>query len=879
MTNNTPKAIHLKDYTPPSYLIQTVDLYFDLQEQHTKVHSRLAMVRQKGIAKDEPLILNGEHLTLEKIQLDGRVLAADAYQLTDETLTLFHLPDAFILEIVTLIKPHENTALEGLYQSNGNYCTQCEAHGFRRITYFLDRPDVMAIYTTTIEADKKRYPVLLSNGNLIASGDKDQGRHYVTWKDPFKKPCYLFALVAGDLAVVEDNFITCSKRKVILKIYVEKGNEDKCSHAMVSLKKAMQWDGQAFGREYDLDIFMIVAVSDFNMGAMENKGLNIFNAKYILARPDTATDTDFGHIEGVVGHEYFHNWTGNRITCRDWFQLSLKEGLTVFRDQQFSGDMNSPVVERISNVRALRSVQFVEDAGPLAHPVRPESYIEMNNFYTATVYEKGAELIRMMHTLLGPDKFRKGMDLYFERHDGQAVTCDNFVQAMQDASDIDLTQFRLWYSQAGTPQLEITQEYNAQQKIYKLMVKQSCPSTPGQAQKNPLHIPLKMALFSAQGQQLELQLADKSEKTKEKVLAITQAEQAFTFINIAEHPVPSLLRNFSAPVKLKVNLSLQQLIFLMVHDTDHFNRWEASQQIATKIMLNLVADYQQGKPLSLQADFIEAVRQLLTAKHIDNALIAQILILPSEVYLGEMMSIIDVEAIVTVRRFMREQIALRLKMELMEVYHANMDTHYHFTAEAVGKRSLKNVCLQYLMLTPDELSEGLALQQFEQSDNMTDEIAAFQALAHADTVHRQTAIDNFYQKWQHNPLVVDKWLMVQATADLDDTLDNIKGLLKHPAFVNTNPNKVRALIGAFGSGNFNRFHAKSGEGYAFLAEQVITLNQINPQVAARLVEPLTRWKRYDEQRQGLLKAQLKRILASPNLSKDVYELVSKSNPS
>lgn len=877
MLTTTPKAIYLKDYTPPAYQIDTVALHFCLNDDKTVVTSKLSMRRAEKIAANTPLVLNGEHLVLAAIALDDRQLTAQEYQLDAETLTLCNLPDTFELKITTIIKPQENTALEGLYQSNGNYCTQCEAHGFRRITYFLDRPDVMAVYTTTIEADKQHYPVLLSNGNLIASGKLEQGRHFATWHDPFKKPCYLFALVAGDLAVVTDQFITCSNKTVTLKIFVEKGHEDQCRHAMASLKQAMRWDEAIYGREYDLDIFMIVAVSDFNMGAMENKGLNIFNAKYILAKSDTATDIDYANIEGVVAHEYFHNWTGNRITCRDWFQLSLKEGLTVFRDQEFSADMNSRVVQRINDVRRLRAMQFVEDSGPLAHPVRPESYIEMNNFYTATVYEKGAEVIRMLHTILGAARFRKAMDLYFARHDGQAVTCDDFVKAMEDASGIDLRQFRLWYSQAGTPQIQVSEDYDAKAKTYTLSLTQACPATPGQSLKQPLHIPITAALFASDGQQINLQLAGETESLQERVLNLTQATQQFTFINVPYQPTVSLLRNFSAPVKLNFNRSVEQLIFLMQYDTDQFNRWEASQQLAAKLMLELITDYQQNRTLQLEQRYLTALKQVLTHPELDKALIAEIFALPTEVYLGELLPSIDVEAIVAVRRFVKAQIAQALQEDFLNIYQANQSHEpYVFSAKAAAQRSLKNICLHYLALVADHSNAELVRQQFLTADNMTDEFAAFQTIVHNDHPQRQAAINDFYAKWQHNALVIDKWLTVQATADIAGTLENIKSLVQHPAFNYTNPNKVRSLIGAFGSSNFHRFHDSTGAGYQFIADQVIHLNSLNPQVAARIIEPLTRWQRYDRPRQKLMKCTLEWIVQQPKLSKDVYEIVAKS---
>lgn len=866
---------YLKDYQPAAFLIKTTDLRFELGEEVTLVKAQLAIVRNSALEGDLPLVLAGVNLHLRSIRIDGNPLLGDTFTIDAEKLTIFKVPDSFTLETEVEIKPQENTALEGLYKSSSNFCTQCEAHGFRKITYYLDRPDVMAKFTTTIVADKTRYPVLLSNGNPIAQGELPDNWHWVTWEDPFKKPCYLFALVAGDLVHTADQFTTQSGRKVDLKIYVEKGNEDKCAHAMESLKKAMRWDEETFGREYDLDIFMIVAVSDFNMGAMENKGLNIFNTKYILANPKTGTDVDYEGIEGVVGHEYFHNWTGNRITCRDWFQLSLKEGLTVFRDHEFSADMNSRAVVRIDNVRRLRSMQFPEDASPLAHPVRPESYIEMNNFYTATVYEKGAEVIRMMHTLLGKEGFRRGMDLYFQRHDGQAVTCDEFVKAMEDANQVDLGQFRLWYSQAGTPSLTITSHYDAEHKTYDLTVKQSCPPTPGQIDKLAMHIPLKMALLAKDGSELVLELADGSAAagTTTCVLNVKEAEQTFRFGNVSEKPVPSLLRGFSAPVKLHYGYSEQELIFLLAHDSDDFNRWEAGQQLATRIILQLVDDYRADRSLQLNPALVQALRIALANPNLDNALKAQLLSLPTETELAESMEVIDVEGLVAARRFVRQQLAEQLASEFHALYLENHTQQpYDFNHHAAGQRSLKNAALAYLIWLNKLEPLQLCLQQFKQADNMTDQSTALRLLANKDCSERQEALADFYQQWQHEALVIDKWFTIQATSELPDTLVQVKQLLSHPDFNIKNPNRARSLISAFAT-NFSEFNRADGQGYQLLAEQVLRLDNLNPQIAARMVQPLTRWKRFDEKRQQLMQQQLARIMQAEQLSKDVYEIV------
>jgi len=871
MQNTTAKPIYLKDYTVSDYLIDTVALEFDLGEEFALVTAKLTFHTNPANLQPNPnLILNGEKLELISVMLDGKYLTATRFHKTDASLTILDVPKTFTLEIQTRIKPQENTALSGLYKSSGNFCTQCEAEGFRRITYFLDRPDVMALFTTTIIADKKRYPVLLSNGNRVASKQLPHGKHSATWQDPFKKPCYLFALVAGDLDCVEDFFITQSGRQVVLRIYVEQGNLDKCAHAMQAVKKAMQWDEEKFGREYDLDIYMIVAVSDFNMGAMENKGLNIFNTQYILAKPETATDIDYVHIESVIAHEYCHNWTGNRITCRDWFQLSLKEGLTIFRDQSFTADTTSPTVARINDVIDLRTSQFPEDAGPLAHPVRPESYVEINNFYTATVYNKGAEVIRMQQTLLGEAAFRKGMDLYFMRYDGQAVTIEEFVKSMEDASGMDLTQFRLWYSQAGTPVLDVTDHYDAQQKMYTLKIKQSCPATPQQAEKKPLHIPVKMGLLDVAGKELMHDL-----------LQVKNSEQEFQFTNIASQPIPSLLRGFSAPVKINYAYSDAALQLLFKHDTDLFNRWEAGQRYTIKLILGLINDYRANKPLRLPADYTAIFQHLLQTMQDDKLLLAEMLMLPSEKYLAEQMTVIDVEAIHEVREFVQTALAQQLQAQFFDLYQENheLKSARKFTMQIVEKRQLKNLCLSYLMMLGDsEKYKQLALQQFKAAllTNMTDSMAALRCLVNVACPEREAALAQFYQQWQSDSLVIDKWFALQASAKLPDTLSRVKSLLQHPAFDIRNPNKVYSLIGAFGQRNPVRFHAVNGEGYQFLAECVLKLDPLNPQIAARMIKPLSDWQRYDQQRQHLMRDQLAGILRSKTISRDVGELVSKS---
>lgn len=880
MDKSTPQAIHLKDYAPPPYLIDTVDLAFDLGEDVTRVRSRLAIRANPDAASPAgALVLDGQDMRLVSVALDGRTLDPSEYSVGPESLTIPGPPEAFSLEVVTELKPQENTSLSGLYRTSGNFCTQCEAEGFRKITYFLDRPDVMARYRTTITADALKYPVMLSNGNLVASSKMEgDGRHTVTWEDPFAKPSYLFALVAGVLVHVEDSYVTRSGRTVTLRIYVEPGNQDKCGHAMASLKKSMAWDEEVFGLEYDLDIFMIVAVGDFNMGAMENKGLNVFNTKYVLAKPETATDTDFLGVEAVVAHEYFHNWTGNRVTCRDWFQLSLKEGLTVFRDQEFSSDMHSRPVKRIADVQRLRAAQFPEDSGPMAHPVRPDSYIEINNFYTTTVYEKGAEVVRMIHTLLGADGFRKGMDLYFERHDGQAVTCDDFVAAMEDAAGKDLGQFRRWYSQAGTPELAVTGEYDAAARTYRLTVRQSCPPTPGQPTKLPFHIPLALGLLDPSGADIPLRLAgEPGPAGTSRVLDVTGPEQVFEFVDVPRQPVPSLLRGFSAPVKLRAPYTDDDLTFLMAHDGDAFNRWEAGQTLATRLLLDLVADRAENRPLELSPGFIDAFSRILKDPDLDPAFAAQALTLPSEGYLGQQMPVIDVDGIHEVRTFARRAIAGRLRDDLLATYRAmGGNEPFSIDAAAIGRRALKNLALGYLMALEDAEAVELCVGQFHNAQAMTDVIAALGLLADTRLPQRESALRRFYDLWKDEPLVVDKWFSIQAMSERPETLDEVAALLAHPAFEIRNPNKVYALIGGFAGGNPVRFHDAGGGGYRFLADQVLTLNRLNPQVASRMVKMFARWRKYDPRRQSLMRAELERIVATPGLSRDVFEIASKS---
>lgn len=879
MRDANPQTIYLKDYTVPDYLIHNVDLNFDLAEDNTRVVSRLTLSRNPASQTgDAALILAGENLSLISVILnDDQQLTDQHYLQTPDSLIIHEVPQhrIFVLTIENTINPKANTALEGLYLSNGMLCTQCEAEGFRKITYFLDRPDVMAQFTTTLVGDKDRYPVLLSNGNKIAQGELADNRHWVTWEDPFNKPCYLFALVAGQLDCIEGSFTTLSDRTINLQIFVEKHDLDKCTHAMQSLKNAMLWDEQVYGREYDLDLYMIVAVGHFNMGAMENKGLNVFNTKFVLARPDTATDSDYEHIEGVIGHEYFHNWTGNRITCRDWFQLSLKEGFTVFRDQEFTGDRTSKAVKRIEDVINLRTRQFAEDAGPLAHPIRPNAYIEINNFYTLTVYEKGAEVVRMIHTLLGAEGFRKGSDLYFERHDGQAVTCDDFVNAMEAANTVDLSQFRRWYEQAGTPVLTVRQAYDPEAQTLTLTLNQHCPSTPDQAVKEPLHIPVTMGLINKDGSIAPCKLQHAT--TDEVILQLTQAEQSFTFEDLKEQPVVSLLRGFSAPVKLVMARSLEELAFLLSYDRDTFNRWEAGQQLAGQIIAGLIADVQNDLQLQLNPIIIAAFKQVIEQSWDDLSYFSLLLSLPSETYLAEQMQVVDVEAIHTAREFVLLTLAEQLQAQFKSLYLENhREESGMFDAGAIGRRRIKNTCLAYLGRLGQADSQQWSQQQFATAKNMTDQIAALAVVVNGSHPAKQQCLADFYQQWQDEALVIDKWFALQASSHNPDTFANVQALMQHSAFDLKNPNRVRALIGAFSQANPLHFHAANGQGYQFLADQIIALNTLNPQVASRMLSALTSWRRYDPGRQALIKAQLERIMTTEAISKDVYEVASKS---
>ena len=913
MKTQTPQTIFLKDYRPPQFLIDTVDLHIDLAEEWTTVKAELNFRRNPASSENsKTLVLNGQKMELMAVILDKVELTQDQYQVDESQLTINDVPEKFVLSTEVRIQPQNNTELEGLYKSSKLFCTQCESEGFRKITYFLDRPDVMSLYSTTISADRQLYPVMLSNGNMLNSGKLTDGRHWVKWEDPFPKPAYLFALVAGDLLHIEDSFRTSSGREVKLQIYVEAENIEFCDHAMRSLKESMRWDEERFGREYDLDLFMIVAVNDFNMGAMENKGLNIFNSKLILASQETATDTDFYNIQGVVGHEYFHNWSGNRVTCRDWFQLSLKEGFTVFRDQEFSSDLNSRAVQRIADAERLRVHQFPEDAGPMSHPIRPDSYMEINNFYTMTVYEKGAEVVRMIYTMLGRENFRKGTDLYFDRHDGQAVTCDNFVAAMEDANRVDLQQFRLWYGQSGTPELHIRGSHDPEAKTYSLTVRQSCPDTAGQKgfgvekskndehekqtapveiqnskqnahhsfQKQPFHIPLALGLLAADGDTLPLKLsgctAEKNQNTI--ILELRKQSETFVFENIPAAPVPSLLRGFSAPVKLLFDYSIADLAFLLANDTDEFNRWETGQQLMIRISLEQIQRFQNHEPFNLPSELENAFRSLLNqTQESDSALLALALSFPNEPYLGEFMDVIDVDAIHETRTFLRKELAQKLQPEFKKTYlEFQEEGAFKIDQHSMGRRSLKNVCLSYLSELGSLDIRKLTQTQFRKNENMTDVAGALGVLTHLDCPERETAFSEFENMWRKNTVVMDKWFALQAISCLPKTLDHVRKLTSHSAYEENNPNKIRALISTFSRFNQLRFHAGDGSGYEFISEQVLRLDPLNPQIAARLVSVFNNWEKFTETHKTKMNYQLQKIVKTPKLSGDVFEIVSKA---
>jgi aminopeptidase N len=868
------KMVCRKDYSPYPWKLENVVLRFEIDDESTRVLSRFQISRNEDVAAVADVELDGREMDLVGVTVNGRKLGSEEFSSTADKLFIHNVPESFSLDIEVLIRPQENTGLVGLYPSGDFLLTQCEAEGFRNITYFPDRPDVMTRFEVTLVADKQRYPVLLSNGNAVDSGEFADGRHWICWDDPFAKPSYLFALVAGRLACMEDHFQTRSGRDVTLRFYVEHENLDRCDHAMESLIHAMKWDEDRFDLEYDLDIYHVVATNDFNMGAMENKSLNIFNSKYVLARPDTATDADYQGVEGVIGHEYFHNWTGNRVTCQDWFQLTLKEGLTVFRDQEFSSDMQSRAVKRIRDVRQLRSKQFPEDSGPMSHPIRPDKYIEINNFYTMTVYQKGAEIIRMYHTLLGEDGFQKGMKLYFERHDGKAVTCDDFLAAMADANDTDLQKFGRWYSQSGTPEITASGSYDANAKTFTLSLSQSTPPTHDQAEKQPLVIPVAVGLISKEGAEFVLQLSgEDSQLGTSRMLVLEEAHQDFVFEGVSEQPIPSLLRGFSAPVKLEYPYSTSELAVLMAHDSDAFIRWEAAQLLAQHQILDNVGRLAEGTDPIVGPELIEAFRTLLADIDSDPALVAEALTLPGEEYLAGQMDVVDVEGIHAARKFVKSSLANSLQDVFASRYAAmSADGPYSKSSASMARRSLRNVCLSFLLAT--DSGATLAEAQLESSDNMTDTLAALRGLVWAEAPSAEAALQAFEEQWCDDALVMDKWFSIQASIPGERAVGRVRKLLDHPGFSIANPNKVRSVIGVFSMMNPTGFHTADGSGYSLHADQVIALDGLNPQMASRMAGAFNPWTRYDERRRNLMKTELNRIAATRELSPDVSEIIN-----
>ncbi len=887
MTTPAIKRVRREDYAPPPFLVDQVALELDFRSGEVIVDSQLHLRRNPAAAPGQALQLDGYGLQTISLTLDGVPLSADRYTCSDTLLCIAEVADRLTLSTRTRIDADHNSSLSGLYRSQNGYFTQCEAQGFRRITWFPDRPDVMSTYSVTLHADRENLPVLLANGNPVGSGEHGDGRHWAKWHDPFPKPCYLFAVVAARLDVLRDDFVTADGRRVQLALYVEPGKSDQCAHALDALKRAMRWDEQVFGLTCDLDHYMIVAVSDFNMGAMENKGLNIFNTKYVLARPDTATDVDYENVDRVVAHEYFHNWTGNRVTCRDWFQLSLKEGLTVFRDQEFTADTHNRALARIRDVRTLHAVQFPEDAGPMAHPVRPEAYVEINNFYTSTVYEKGAEVVRMIHTLLGEAGFRRGMDLYFARHDGQAVTCDHFVAAMANASGVDLQQFMRWYDHAGTPRIRVRGDYDAEQRRYVLALTQERPSAPATAASDlPFHIPVAVGLCGSDGHDLPLVLAAElaghsangqpAAAPTTRVLSLTERHQEFVFLAVDAAPVPSLLRNFSAPVIIEYAWRDEELTHLLAYDSDPFNRWEAGQRLTSRLILAATAELTQGRPMRWPESIARALARVLELAESDPAFAAETLTLPGEATLAEEMAVVDPAALHAARNGLRCFLAEQMARQLEQCYASLSATGgYQATPSAAGRRALRNVCLSYLGELRTQETRTRAFAQFVSADNMTDQFAALAVLAQDDCAERGRALTAFYERWQNEALVVDKWLAVQAASRLPETLAVVQRLLEHPAFERHNPNKVYALLNTFGN-NHVRFHAADGSAYRFLAEQIGEIDQFNPQVAARLARRFDRWRRFTAEHQQHAQDALTGLLTMRRLSPDVGEVVERA---
>ncbi|MBT8452731.1 MAG: aminopeptidase N [Deltaproteobacteria bacterium] len=862
------ERIYRKDYRPSEFLIDTIDLLFELDPAETIVKTKMQLRRNpQAEAATGQLLLHGDELELRAVWLDGARLDGGRFEADAQSLRIHDVPDRFELAMEVAIRPSENTKLMGLYTSSGTFCTQCEAEGFRRITYSLDRPDVMARFAARIEADRAKYPVLLSNGNRVAAGELPGGRHWVQWEDPFPKPSYLFALVAGDLVSHEGAFTTSSGREVALEIWVEPANSDKCEHALASLRAAMRWDEERYGLEYDLDVYMIVAVDDFNMGAMENKGLNVFNSKYVLAKPSTATDDDYEGIEGVVAHEYFHNWTGNRVTCRDWFQLTLKEGLTVFRDQEFSADMTSPAVQRIKDVTRLRTAQFAEDAGPLAHPIRPESYIEMNNFYTATVYEKGAEVVRLYQTLLGREGFRKGLRRYLERHDGCAATCDDFRQAMADANDVDLSQLERWYAQAGTPVVRASGAWDEAAGTYALTLAQSQRVFADEPKPRPLCIPIRVGLVGAEGEDIP---------GTDRTLELSEDEQTFTFENVRERPVPSIARGFSAPIRLEIERGRDELAFLMAHDSEPFNRWEAGQTFSKGVLLELVGRDLEGGELELDPALVHAFRKVLSDARLDGSIKALTLSLPSEELLSQELSPVHPDAVHRARSFVVRELGAALREDWMSTYAQNSRGTDAIDKAQVARRRLKNRALRYLVALEEPDTIALAVEQFRTATSMTDYEAAYSTLIDLDSPETDRATAEFYERWRGEPLVLDKWFRIQAMSSSPGAFERVVALSHHPDFNLANPNRARSLLFAFASGNPVAFHRPDGEAYRFVADRVVELDAINPQVASRIVSSFNQWKRFEPSRASSMKAELERIASRPGISKDVMEIVERA---